>query len=75
MINDVLYDILMKFSFDSEDYVLYTDNTYDNEGNFNIYGAKLGIDGRLEEVDDVDMDLVFDIMIRRYKKKVLGGEL
>ncbi len=72
---DIEYDILMKFTYDNLDYVLYTDNTYDELGVFNIYGAKVGKEGRLEEVDDVDISDVFDKMIEEYKEKVIKGEI
>ena len=69
------YDILMKFSYEDDNYVIYTDNTYDEDGVFNMYGAKLGLDDRLEEVDDVDIQDVFNIMVDEYKKKIMAGEI
>ena len=72
---DVEYDILMNFTYDDLDYVLYTDNTYDEFGAFNIYGAKVGKEGRLEEPDDVDINDVFNIMIEEYKDKIIKGEI
>lgn len=69
------YDILMKFKYDNRDYVLYTDNTYGDNNEFNIYGACIDGEGRLREVDDVDMDDIFNIMINKYKDKVNSGEL
>ena len=69
------YDILMKFTYEDEDYVIYTDNTYGEDGSFNMYGAKLGEDDRLEEVNDVDIQDVFNIMVDEYKKKIVAGEI
>ena len=69
------YDILMEFQYDGNDYVIYTDNTYNENGEFNLYGAGKDSEGRLREVNDVDMDDVFQIMINQYKEKVLNGEL
>ena len=69
------YDIFMNFKYDGNDYVLYTDNTYNDNNEFNVYGARMDKEGRLREVDDVDMDEVFNIMIRRYRDKVMSGEL
>lgn len=69
------YDILMKFKYDGIDYVLYTDNTYNEKEEFNIYGASLDKEGRLTEVTDVDMMDVFSIMINRYREKVMSGEV
>ena len=69
------YDILVKFTYEDDNYVIYTDNTYDELGQFNLYGAKLGRDDRLEEVDDVDINDVFNLMIEEYKKKIIVGEV
>ena len=72
---NIEYDILVKFQYDDKDYVLYTDNTFSDQGEFNVYGAGIDKEGRLREVDDVDMDDVFHYMIQQYKEKVLNGEL
>lgn len=69
------YDILVKFTYEDEDYVIYTDNTYNKLGEYNIYGAKLGLDDKLEKVDDVDMDDVFKIVIDEYREKIVAGEI
>ena len=69
------YNILVKFTYEDDNYVIYTDNTYDNEGFFNIYWAKLGNYDRLLDVDDVDIRDVFNIMIDEYKEKVRYGEI
>ena len=69
------YDILVKFTYEDEDYVIYTDNTYNKLGEYNIYGAKLGFDDKLEKVDDVDMDDVFKIVIDEYREKIVAGEI
>ena len=68
-------DILVKFTYDDNDYVIVTDNSYDSDGNINVYGAKLGRDERLEEVTDVDMPEVFNMMIEEYRQKILKGEI
>ena len=75
MKDNINYDILMKFAYEDDDYVLYTDNTYNDLGEFNIYGARLGLDDRLEEVNDVDIDDVFNMMINEYKEKIIAGEI
>ena len=72
--NERELDILMSFSYEDNDYVIITDNTYDDEGNFNMYGAKLGPDNRLEEVVDRDVISIFDSMIKDYKEKILRGD-
>ena len=73
--DNLKYDILVKFNFDGTDYIVYTDNTYDDKGIFNLFGASLDSEGRLTEVDDPDINIIFDIMMKRYREKVLGGEL
>lgn len=75
MDKEIEYDILMEFNYDGNDYVIYTDNSYDEEGKFNLYGASLDSEGRLREVEDVDMDDVFDMMINRYRESILKGEI
>lgn len=65
------YDILMQFTYFDNDYVLYTDNTYDSNGIFNVYGARVDSLGRLKKVNDVDMDIVFEHMIEKYKNDIL----
>ena len=67
------YDILMRFHYGDDDYVIFTDNTYDND-NLNLYGARLDSEERLIEYDE-DMDEVFDMMINKYKEKLLKGEV
>ena len=69
------YDILMKFSYDDRDYIIFTDYTYDEEGILNFYGSGIDSEGRLVEVEDVDMDKVFQIKIDEYKDKLLRGEV
>lgn len=69
------YDILMQFTYDDVDYVIVTDNTYNEKGEFNMYGARVGVDGRLREVYDTDMMDVFNVMIERYKEKIIKGEI
>ena len=69
------YNILVKFKYDDNDYVLYTDNTQDEDGNINVYGAKVDKNGKLSVAEDVDMERVFQIMIEKYRKKIVGGEL
>ncbi len=69
------YDILMRFNFDGEDYIIYTDNTYDDKGKINLFGASLDSEGRLIEVEDPDIHIIFNVMMKRYREKVLRGEL
>ncbi len=73
--NNLEYDILMKFSFDGDNYIIYTDNTFDDGGNIHLYGARLDEEERLREVEDADIHAVFDIMMKRYREKLLRGEL
>ncbi len=69
------YNILVKFNYDGEDYIIYTDNTYDDKGKFNLFGACLDSEGRLMDVEDPDINIIFDVMMKRYREKVLRGEL
>ena len=75
MKDNLNYDILVKFNYDGEDYIIYTDNTYDDKGIFNLYGACLDNEGRLIEVDDPDVHVIFDVMMKRYRENLLRGEL
>ena len=69
------YDILVKFTYDGNEYVLCTDNTFDKDGNIRTFGACVDKEGRLSEVSDVDMDDVFRIVGEQYRDKVLEGEV
>lgn len=64
------YDILIKFSFDNSNYIVYTDNTTNDQDEFNLYGAKININNELEEVTDVDVLPLFEEIIEDYKKKI-----
>lgn len=69
------YDILVDFVYDDVKYVLYTDNTHNDKGEFNIYAAGVNDDGTFFEPMDVDSDVVFNAMIENYKKKIINGEI
>ncbi len=73
--HDQEFDILVKFNYDDGEYVIVTDNTYDNEGNINVYGAKLDGEERLEEVFDDEVKDIFDMMIEEYRQKILRGDI
>ena len=68
-------DILVKFTYDCNQYVIVTDNSYHDDGDINVFGAKLGKDDRLEDVVDVDMTDIFNTMIEEYRQKILRGEI
>ena len=67
-------DILIEFEYDGNNYIVYTDNTFDKDGYFNLYKAWLK-DNKLYDPVDVDVDEIFDKLIRDYKEKVLRGEI
>lgn len=64
------YDILIRFTFDNSNYLVYTDNLQNEQGEFNLYGAKLDINNKLEEVTDVDVLPLFEEIIEEYKEKI-----
>ena len=64
------YDILIRFTFDNSNYIVYTDNLQNEQGEFNLYGAKLDINNKLEEVTDVDVLPLFEEIIEDYKEKI-----
>lgn len=68
-------DVLIEFTYDSEKYIVYTDNKYDNEGMFNLYKAHIDDDNKLSDPTDVDVDTIFDKLITDYKNKVIRGEI
>lgn len=68
-------DVLIEFTYDSENYIVYTDNTYDQDGMFNLYKAHIDDDNKLSDPSDVDVDEIFDKLINDYKNKVIRGEI
>ena len=68
-------DILIKFEFDGDNYIVYTDNTYDKNGYFNLYKAMVGKDNKLYDPTDIDVLPVFDKLIADYKSKIVKGEI
>ena len=64
------YDILIRFTFDNSNYIVYTDNLQNEKGEFNLYGAKLDINNKLEEVTDVDVLPLFEEIIEDYNEKI-----
>lgn len=68
-------NVLIEFTYDSKKYIVYTDNTYDDEGMFNLYKGCIDLENRLSDPDDVDVDEIFDKLITDYKNKIIGGEI
>ena len=68
-------DVLIKFEFDGDNYIVYTDNTYDKNGYFNLYKAMVGKDNKLYDPTDVDVSPIFDKLISDYKNKIARGEI
>lgn len=68
-------DVLIKFEFNQNNYIVYTDNTYNTDGYFNLYKAKVDANGLLSDPIDIDVIPVFDKLISNYKNKIKKGEL
>ncbi len=68
-------NVLIEFTYDSENYIVYTDNTYDKKGIFNLYKAHIDSDNKLSDPTDVDVEEIFDKLITDYKNKVARGEI
>lgn len=71
---EVKCDILIEFEYDSNQYIVYTDNKINKNGGFNLYKAKLD-DNKISDPTDVDVDEIFDKLILDYKNKIIGGEI
>ena len=72
---EVICDVLIEFTFDNNKYIVYTDNTFDNDGLFNLYKAKIDDNNRISDPDDVDVEKIFEKLIIDYKNKVVRGEI
>ncbi len=68
------YNIIISFDYDNESYIIYTDNTFDEDGNFNLYGAKINEKNMLEEIVDVDAITIINNLIKEYKNKIKTGD-
>ena len=73
--NKINCDVLIEFVYDSEKYIVYTDNTIDSDGFFNLFKAHIDSDNKISDPDDVDVDMIFDRLINDYKEKVISGEV
>lgn len=69
------YHILMDFIYNDIKYVIYTDDTYNESGSFNLYTAGVDPSGNFFEPTDTDVDIVFKAMIDEYKRKIIEGEI
>lgn len=67
------YDVLIKFDYDNNNYIIYTDNTYNDKGEFNLYGAMIDKENKLNSVYDVDVIAIFNKLIAEYKDKIIKG--
>ena len=72
---EIKCDILIEFTYDSVNYIVYTDNTIDENGFFNLYKAKIDSENKISDPDDVDVDEIFDKLILDYKNKIIRGEV
>lgn len=71
---EVNCDILIEFEYDKNKYIVYTDNTINEKGEYNLYKGM--IDGnKICDPIDIDVNEIFDKLIIDYKNKVLRGEI
>lgn len=71
---EVECDVLIEFEYDKNKYIVYTDNTINEKGEYNLYKALLK-ENKIYNPKDVDVDEIFDKLIKDYKNKVLRGEI
>lgn len=71
---EITCDVLIEFTFNGENYIVYTDNTIDGDS-FNLYKAKIDSENKLSDPTDVDVEVVFKKLIAEYKSKIIGGEI
>lgn len=74
MHNKIEYDVLIEFIYDNKNCIVYTDNTVDSNGLFNLYKGYID-DNNIKNVEDSDLDEIFDRLIKDYKNKVMRGEI
>lgn len=68
-------DVLIEFEYDNNKYIVYTDNTYNKDDQFNLYKAKVDANRLLSDPIDIDVMPIFDKLILDYKEKIKKGEL
>lgn len=73
--NIIKCDVLIEFTYDKRNYIVYTDNTIDDDGMFNLFKGCINQDNQISNPEDVDVDEIFDILINDYKMKVLKGDI
>jgi len=73
--NKINCDVLIRFTYDGNKYIVYTDNTYNKSGEFNLYEALIDNSNKLREPSDIKVMPIFDTLIYEYKKKVIKGEI
>ena len=73
--NKIEYDVLIEFIYDNRNYIVYTDNTVDSNGLFNLYKGYIDDDNNIKDLKDDKLDKIFDRLIIDYKNKVIRGEI
>ena len=73
--NKIKCDILIEFIYDNKKCIIYTDNTFDSNGLFNIYKGYIDENNHIKDVKDGKLDKIFDKLITDYKNKVRRGEI
>ena len=67
-------NVLIRFTFFDNEYIVYTDNKTGDKNEFNLYKALIK-NNHLYDPTDVDVIPVFDKLIKEYKRKVIQGEI
>ena len=77
MINNkrVECDVLIEFEFDNNEYIVYTDNIINKDGEYTLYKGMIGKNGNICDPKDVDVEEIFNKLITDYKNKILRGEV
>lgn len=68
-------NILIRFEYKFNRYIVYTDNILNEKGEYNLYKALIDENNKIVDPEDTSVDSVFDKLINEYKKKVVKGEI
>lgn len=68
-------NILIRFEYKGDKYIVYTDNILNELGNYTMYKALIDKDNNIVDPSDNSVDAIFERLIYEYKKKVIKGEI
>ena len=68
-------NILIRFEYKENEYIVYTDNKCNEFGDYNLYKALIDRDHRIMDPLDESVNSIFDRLIYEYKQKVIKGEI